>query len=51
MTALGHLLLKLVLLAVLTFLFVVLFDNGPTNYLAAVQPHFAAFVQFLQSER
>lgn len=44
MTTLGHLILKLVLLVVLTFLFVVLFDNGPENYLSAVQSNFSALL-------
>lgn len=51
MTVLGHLLLKLVLLAVLTFLFVALFDNGPSNYLSALQTNLSAFVNYLQSGR
>ncbi len=39
MTTLGHLILKFVLLVVLTFLFVVLFDNGPNDYVSALQSH------------
>ncbi len=51
MTFLGHLMLKLGLLAVLTFLFVVLFDNGPANYFSALQINLGSFVNYLQSGR
>ncbi len=51
MTVLGHLLLKLALLAVLTFLFVVLFDNEPKDYLSALVSNFSSFAHYLQSGR
>ncbi|MGC1480940.1 MAG: hypothetical protein WA771_10575 [Chthoniobacterales bacterium] len=44
MTTLGHLILKFVLLVVLTFLFVVLFDNGPNDYVSALQSNLSVLL-------
>lgn len=45
--SLFSLILRTVLLAGMTFLFVVLFDHGPANYLENVQADFNKLVHFV----
>ncbi len=44
-----QLLLKFLLLVILTFLFVVLYDNGTTDYAAALGRNFESLVASLES--
>jgi hypothetical protein len=46
---LARLLIKFFLLVVATFLFVVLYDNGPTDYASALERNFRTLVAKLQS--
>ncbi len=47
---LARLLLKFTLLVVATFLFVVLYDNGPTDFGAGMKRHLEALLAALQSD-
>ncbi len=46
---LTRLFVKFLLLIVATFLFVVLYDNGPTDFAAGMRRNFEALVSTLQS--